>query len=51
MLLILGPVAMRLWAEFLTANFGICHSASDIRDVTVREAYERYEEKQSKHVE
>ena len=44
-LILLGPVVLRIWAEFMTAVFRIHSSVSDLRDVAVREAYERYEEK------
>ncbi len=50
LLLILGPVAVRLWAEYMTAFFEMRSKLADLRDIAVREAYEREEEKQGRAV-
>ncbi len=45
LLLILGPVAVRLWAEYMTAFFEMRSKLADVRDIVVRDAYDREEEK------
>ena len=45
LLLVLGPVVARLWAEFMTVVFRTAQNVSDMRDVAVREAHEKYEER------
>lgn len=48
LLLILGPAAVRLWAEYMTAFFEMRTKLNDVRDIVVRDAYEREEEKLSR---
>lgn len=44
-LILLGPAVLRIWAEVVLAILGTSRMAADLRDVVVREAYERFEEK------
>lgn len=48
LILILVPVAARLWAEFMTAIFDMRRNISDMRDIALRDAYDREEQKQGK---
>ena len=46
LILVLAPLAARVWAEFMLAVFEIRRNTSDVRDIVVRDAYEREEHKQ-----
>ncbi len=48
LILILVPAALRLWAEYMTAFFEMRRNLSDVRDIVVRDAYDREEQKQGK---
>lgn len=48
LILLLVPVAARLWAEYMMGFFEMRRSLRDVRDILVREAYEREELKHSK---
>jgi hypothetical protein len=42
--MLLGPFIVRIWCELLIVIFQINDSLTDIRNVKVREAYERYQQ-------
>lgn len=48
LILILVPLAVRLWAEYMSAFFEMRRNLSDVRDILVRDAYEREELKHDK---
>jgi len=48
LILVLVPIAARLWAEYMTAFFEMRRNLSDVRDIIVRDAYEREELKHGK---
>ncbi|MBP9040745.1 MAG: DUF4282 domain-containing protein [Anaerolineaceae bacterium] len=43
LILILAPLAARLWAEYMMGFFEMRRNLRDVRDILLREAYEREE--------